>query len=296
MTRSATLRHTQPRPGLIQVALVALLVSVAALAWVLTGARMDGMDTGPGTDLGTPGWFIVSWVVMMAAMMLPSVAPRVVEVARIRSGEQRGATAAFVVGYLVSWCSAGLLAYMVVEGVRALDLRFLAWNNAGPYLAGGVILGAALYQLTALKGMCLRHCRSPLMVVYDRRLAALKMGIEHGLYCIGCCWALMAALFALGVMSIGWMAFVAALIATEKLLPWKAIANRGIAVLLVTLGLGVALVPGQVPGLTLPDSSEARQAMMRMEGGSTKMKGDSMKDERQPMTRKDDSMKKSAAR
>jgi len=259
MTRSATLRRTQPRPGQIRVALVAFLVLVAALAWVLTGDRMDGMDTGPGTDLGTPGWFIVSWVVMVAAMMLPSVAPRVVEFARIRSREQRGATAAFVVGYLVSWCGAGLLAYMVVEGVRGLDLRFLAWNNAGPYVAGGVILGAAFYQLTALKGMCLRHCRSPLMLLDDRRPGALRMGIEHGLYCIGCCWALMAALFALGVMSIGWMAFVAALIATEKLLPWRTVANRGIAVGLAALGIAVAFAPEHVPGLTIPGSGEMAQ-------------------------------------
>jgi hypothetical protein len=122
------------------------------------------------------------------------------------------------------------------------------------------------------------------------------MGVEHGAWCVGCCWALMAALFALGVMSVGWMVFVAALIATEKLLPWKAIANRGIAVLLLTLGVAVAFVPGQVPGLTLPDSSEAREAMMRMDGGSMRegkpmkgegerMKNQSMKGDRDPMKR-----------
>ena len=94
------------------------------------------------------------------------------------------------------------------------------------------------------------------------------MGVEHGGYCVGCCWALMAALFALGVMSIGWMAFIAALIATEKLLPWQAIANRGIAVLLLVFGLAVAFAPEDVPGLTLPGSAEADQAMeaMGMEG------------------------------
>jgi hypothetical protein len=103
------------------------------------------------------------------------------------------------------------------------------------------------------------------------------------------------------------MVFVAALIAIEKMLPWKAIANRGIAAMLLTLGVAVALVPGQVPGLTLPDSSEAREAMMRMEGGSMKMQddsmkgerdsaqGDSMKDKDHSMKGKDDSMKKSAA-
>jgi predicted metal-binding membrane protein len=95
---------------------------------------------------------------------------------------------------------------------------------------------------------------------------ALRMGVEHGAWCIGCCWALMAALFALGVMSVGWMAFIAALIAVEKLLPWKALANRGVAVLLAVLGIAVAFVPGSVPGLTVPDSSQAHDSMMEMDG------------------------------
>jgi hypothetical protein len=90
------------------------------------------------------------------------------------------------------------------------------------------------------------------------------VGVAHGAYCVGCCWALMAALIALGVMSVGWMVFIAALIAAEKLLPWKAVANRGIAVLLVVLGLGVAFFPQDVPGLTVPGSPEASSAMERM--------------------------------
>ena len=101
-------------------------------------------------------------------------------------------------------------------------------------------------------------------------VGALRMGLEHGGWCVGCCWGLMAALFALGVMSIGWMVLIAALIATEKLLPWKAVANRGIAVLLIALGLAVAFVPDRVPGLTQPDSAQAAQAMdaMGMDDGS----------------------------
>jgi hypothetical protein len=96
--------------------------------------------------------------------------------------------------------------------------------------------------------------------------------MSHGAYCVGCCWALMAALIALGVMSVGWMVFIAALIAMEKLLRWKTVANRGIAVMLLVLGLGVAFVPGNVPGLTVPGSPEAMRAMDRMgmesDGGS----------------------------
>ena len=97
------------------------------------------------------------------------------------------------------------------------------------------------------------------------------MGVVHGAWCVGCCWALMEELFALGVMSVGWMAFIAAVIAIEKLLPWKTLANRGIAVTLLLLGLAVALTPERVPGLTLPDSAQARDAMTRMEGPAMKM-------------------------
>ena len=131
-----------------------------------------------------------------------------------------------------------------------------------------MIVGAAIYQLTPLKDVCLTKCRNPMMFLLTAwrpgRTGALRMGIEHGGWCVGCCWMLMAALFALGVMSIGWMAFVAALIAIEKLLPWKAVANRGIAVLLLVLGLGVAFAPDDVPGLTTPGSPEAVRAMESM--------------------------------
>jgi predicted metal-binding membrane protein len=271
---SATLRRTPPLPTVIQVALVALLVVIAGVSWALTDDRMVGMDMGPGTELGGLGWFLVTWVTMMAAMMLPSLAPLAVGYARIESSDgdaDRASTVAttalFVAGFLVSWAAAGLLGFMVVEGVRSLDIGFLRWDEAGPYVAGGVIVIAALYELTSAKDACLRHCRTPpaLREHWHRGpVGALRMGVEHGGYCIGCCWALMAALFALGVMSIGWMAFVAALIAIDKLLPSKTLATRGIAILLVVLGLAVAFAPDDVPGLTIPDSADAG-GMMEMQ-------------------------------
>jgi predicted metal-binding membrane protein len=267
---SATLHRTPPLPTRVQVGLVALLLVLAGAAWALTGDRMSGMDAGPGTALGGLGWFTVVWVTMMAAMMLPSVTPMVVGHARFQAAGRDGARApasvsgAFVAGYLVSWTAAGLLGYALFEGVRSLDIGFLAWENAGPYVAGGVILGAALYQLTAPKDACLRHCRNSAMLLerwHPGRSGALRMGIEHGVTCIGCCWALMAALFALGVMSIAWMAVVAALIAAERLLPWKRPAVRTVAVVLAVLGLAVAFAPESVPGLTIPDSPEAMPSM-----------------------------------
>jgi predicted metal-binding membrane protein len=195
--------------------------------------------------------------------------------ARIQEGKRAkgqdpplGATPLFVGGYLLAWSVAGLAGYAVLSVGHELSRGFLAWDEAGPYVAGAVILAAAIYQLTPLKDACLSKCRSPFAFLLTAwkpgRIGALRMGIEHGGWCVGCCWALMAALIALGVMSVGWMAFVAALIAVEKLLPWKAIANRGIAVLLLVLGFGVAFMPESVPGLTLP-AGQAHDAMRRMQ-------------------------------
>jgi predicted metal-binding membrane protein len=263
---TASLRHTPPLPAAIQVGLVALLLAVAAAAWAVTGDRMGGMDAGPGTELGSVGWFVGIWVTMMAAMMLPSLAPAVLAHARRRTGSVRpiAATAAFVAGYLGSWAAAGLLAYALFDAARSLAVGFLAWDDAGRYVAGGVVFGAALYELTAAKQAFLRRCRSPGLLLQDwrsGRVGAVRMGVEHGALCIGCCWALMAALFALGVMSIGWMVLIAGLIAAEKLLPWKRAAVRGVAIVLAALGLALAIAPDDMPGLTIPGSPEAMDAM-----------------------------------
>jgi predicted metal-binding membrane protein len=260
---AATLRRA-PRSRPAQVALVAPLLAVAAGAWAVTGDRMDGMDAGPGTELGGLGWFAVVWVTMMAAMMLPSIAPMVLAHARVRTG----ATPAFVAGYLLTWAAVGMLGYALVEGVRSLDLGILAWDEAGPYVAGGAILAAAIYQLSPPKNRNLRRCRNPRAFVSEHwrpgPVGALRMGIEHGRVCVASGWALMAALFALGVMSVGWMVLVAALIATEKLLPWRTAATRAIAVLLAVLAVAVAFAPEDVPGLTIPGSPAAMEAMERM--------------------------------
>jgi predicted metal-binding membrane protein len=278
---TAAIRRLPALPGLIQLGLIALLVLLAAVAWVITSGQMEGMDAGPGTDPGTLGFFIGVWVVMMAAMMVPSIAPMVLMHVRIQEGRRErgeagvaGATALFVAGYLLAWAAAGLIGYGIFQLGKAATGDLFSWDNAGPYLAGGIVCGAAIYQLTPLKDVCLRHCRSPFAFLMQHwhagRLGSLRMGVVHGGWCVGCCWALMAALFALGVMSLGWMAFIAALIAVEKLLPWKALANRGIAVLLLVLGLALAFTPASVPGLTLPGSPEAMQSMDggSMEGGS----------------------------
>ena len=270
-----------PRPvnltAAVQLGLIGTLLVLAAVGWAITDERMSGMDAGPATDPGSLGFWVSIWVVMMAAMMFPSIAPMVLMFTAVQRGKrargeaaQAGSTILFVGGYLAIWTAVGLIAYVVIQVGQELDPNALHWDEAGPYIAGGVIALAAVYQLTPLKNVCLRHCRSPFAFLMDHgrpgRIGALRTGFSHGAYCVGCCWALMASLIALGVMSVGWMVFIAALIATEKLLPWKAVVNRGVAVLLVVLGLGVAFVPQDVPGLTIPGSVEAMQGMDRMEG------------------------------
>ena len=237
---------------------VLVLTAAAGGCWVVTVERMQGMDMGPATALGGLGWFVVVWVTMMAAMMLPSLSPMAVAYSRSAgAGRVRSVarTVVFAAGYLLAWAAFGVLAYAVVDAVRALDVGVLAWGRAGRYVAGGVVLGAALYELTALKGRCLRHCRdSSLLRRRPGVTGALTMGVEQGGFCVGCSGALMAALFALGVMSLAWMLVIAALIAIEKLLPWTAPSIGLTAAALGLLGVAIVVVPEQVPWLTIPMS------------------------------------------
>ena len=268
-----------------QLGLVGLLLALALAGWVLTDRRMEGMDAGPGTDLGGLGFYVTAWVVMMAAMMFPSIWPMVGVYASLQRGRRdagktapAGATALFVAGYLAVWTAAGLAAYGLFAILRSLSIDAFSWDRGGRYLAGGVILLAAVYQLTPLKYACLRRCRGPLGFLIeswrDGRLGALRMGMVHGAWCLGCCWALMAALFALGVMSVGWMIVVAALIALEKLAPWQWLATRGVAIILVALGIAVATAPADVPGLTIPGSQGQAMHMGSGDAGASDMSPD----------------------
>ena len=256
MTAEALGRSRRSEAGV-----VALLLGLAAAGWVLSDARMGDMAAGPGGELGGVGWFTVSWGSMMAAMMLPAITPMVVAYSRRHT--LGGATAAFAAGYLVTWVVVGLLAYAVIEGIRSLAPGVLAWEEAGRYVAATVIAAAGLYQLTAGKRTFLRRCRDGRAFVREHwragRRGALRMGVEHGGVCVGCSWALMAALLALGAMNLIWMAVVAALIASERLLPSSDAARRAGALVLLALAIAVAVAPGDVPGLTVPGSQMGMQ-------------------------------------
>jgi predicted metal-binding membrane protein len=236
--------------------LVVLLFALAAVAWWSTVDRMRGMDAGPGADLGTLGWFVGAWVVMMAAMMFPSVAPTAALYSRMTRSRSPVAPLAFAGGYLLTWTAAGLVAFAFSDlGGRAIH-DALAWDRGGRWFAGVVLAIAALYEVTPFKDVCLGKCRSPLGFLLgswrDGVSGALQMGARHGVWCVGCCWALMAALFALGVMSIAWMAFIAGLIAVEKLIPSRRLATYGTAALLLALGVLLVVAPDLIPGFTEP--------------------------------------------
>jgi predicted metal-binding membrane protein len=247
--------------------LVALLFALAALAWWSTAVQMAGMDAGPGTDLGALGWFLGVWVVMMAAMMFPSVSPTVALYAQMTRRRGPSRPLLFASGYLLVWAMAGVAAYGLFHLGRSLFGADLGWDAGGRWFAGGVLTIAALYELTPLKDVCLAKCRSPLGFLLgtwrDGPRGALEMGARHGAWCLGCCWALMAALFALGVMSLAWTALVAALIAFEKTLPWGRAVTWTTAAVLLALAVALVAVPHSVPGLIVPDAAHGGAHAMR---------------------------------
>ena len=243
--------------------LIALLFALAGIGWWWAFDQMRGMDNGPWTDLGAIGWFLAIWVVMMAAMMLPSVSPTVALYSRMTSARSRVEPLLFVLGYLVTWALAGAVAFAVAVVGGRIGGDLLTWERAGRWLAAATLLAAAAYELTPLKDVCLSKCRSPLGLLLgswrDGWSGALRMGMTNGGWCVGCCWALMASFFALGIMSVVWMALVAGLIAIEKTLPWRRVAVYGTTAMLLALGALLLALPDIVPGLTIPGSGSVSE-------------------------------------
>lgn len=256
---------TRSREVHARVADVGGLLVAAGLAWWSTVARMAGMDAAPGTDVGTLGWFTVTWAVMVAAMMLPSLAPaaplsRVT--ARVRVASR---TVLFTGGYLLVWTLAGVAIYAILAVGR--HTVGLALGSGGRWLSVGLLILAAVYELTPAKRAFLARCRRPPADASTRgRDAAIVEGMSAGLCCLGCSGALMAAQFALGVMSLTWMAFVAVLVAFEKLAPWPRAGIATAAAALMAIAIGVAALPQNVPGLVVPASHRSMATMSMSKG------------------------------
>ena len=201
-----------------------VLAAVAGTSWLLLFAMGDEMPMGPGLWLG-------AWTVMMAAMMLPSAAPIVLLYGRRSSTPD---STLLMTGYLLVWAAVGLAAYAVDIGVM----------DPEDGLVGAVLIGAGIYQLTPLKTACLKRCRNPVnfLVTHWRRghTGALRLGAEHGAFCVGCCWGLMAVLVVAGAMGLIWVIAIAAAVAAEKLLPAGPWLGRALGVALMVGGIVVA--------------------------------------------------------
>jgi len=194
---------------------------------------------------------------MMAAMMFPSLAPTAAVFAGFVRREL-SRVLLFAGGYLLVWSAAGIAAYGVFALGKSLFAGSLAWQGGGRWLAAGILAFAALYQLTPLKRASLSRCRSPLRSLdtswESSRVGALVTGLRNGGWCLGCSWALMGALFALGVMSLTWMGSIAGLVALEKVGPWGGGARWATAAVLVVLAAAILAAPHEVPGFVVPGS------------------------------------------
>ena len=236
-----------------------VLIAAIAAAWAFlllgAGIEMEMMDMGGGQLMTMlPEWtpsyvalIFIMWAVMMAAMMLPSAAPTVLLVAalarnRLANSNLVPATAMlFASGYFLVWCGFSIVATLMQWGLDEAGLLSENMAMANAVLAGAVLIAAGVYQWTPLKTTCLRHCRSPteFLVRHWHRgtLGAVRTGIHHGLFCLGCCWMLMALLFVGGLMNLAWVAAIALFVLLEKTMPWGGRMSRLTGVLLALWGV-----------------------------------------------------------
>ena len=229
------------------------ILCAAGVAWLIVIRQSAGMTSAPGTmGLGAAS-FLGLWTAMMAAMMLPALLP--LAVVYVGEGYGRVArTTGLIAGYLVVWAAFGVIAL----AASAAAGRLAAHSDSVAVWAGAAVLvGAGLFQLTPLKGRCLAVCRSPLHILmrvggYRGPSRHIRAGAYHGAYCVSCCWSLMVALIALGVMDLAWMAAFTVVITLEKLWRHGPLVAVAAGVALIALGVLAPLHPGLVPGLHAP--------------------------------------------
>ncbi len=258
---------TTSAPTLRQVTLPSsLLLLAAAAAWVAVLALAPDMSTVPGTMGLSFGAFVVLWALMMAAMMLPTVAPFAALYSRTLTERRTARVSELAVGYLLVWALTGVPAYVLVRlsGELATDRP-----TAARVVAVAALTACGAYQLTPLKERCLAHCRSPLGFLlhyagYRGRLRDLRVGVHHGAYCLGCCWALMVVLVAVGMMNPVAMVVLTAVVLVEKTWAWGHRFSLVVGVLAIVLAVGVAFRPGLAPGLHQPPGTGGGQMTDQM--------------------------------
>ncbi len=223
------------------------IAAVTLLAWVYlfhlsrqmsAAAADETMMAAMGMAMTAPWTWtdllltFVMWTVMMVGMMAPSVTPVLLLAANAPRSERHviPPVLLFGAGYLLVWVGFSAIATVTQWLLHAGALLSPAMAASSPRIAGAILIGAGLYQLTPLKNMCLTHCRSPIDFLMSHwrggRAGPIRMGVHHGLYCLGCCWALMAVLFAVGVMNLLWVAGLALLVLVEKMMPATVLVSR----------------------------------------------------------------------
>jgi predicted metal-binding membrane protein len=247
----ATLRNDR------RVVIVSLAL-VAALAWIYLWRDAVGMDDmSRQMDMSfpmamTPDFALTfaMWATMMVGMMLPSAAPTILLYATLvrKQSEASPALAAgwiFTAGYLAAWTAFSLLAAALQVGLEHAMLLSSMMVSVNQALSAAILIGAGVYQVLPLKDICLTTCRNPLLFLTTHwragKLGAFRMGAEHGLYCVGCCWTLMLVLFVAGVMNLLWVALIAAFVFIEKLLPFAHYTSRVASLTLVGAGIVIAV-------------------------------------------------------
>jgi predicted metal-binding membrane protein len=228
-------------------------MAMSALAMTRMAVEMPGMMMQPASWSAGYGVLVfLMWWVMMIAMMVPSAAPAILIHAGIvrkrkSAGQPYASTFCFLSGYLVAWGVFSLVATVLQYSLESVGVMTGMMEIASPLIAGSVLIMAGLYQLTPLKDACLRHCQHPLLFFLHHwkpgGAGAFRMGAEHGGYCLGCCWFLMALLFVGGIMNLFWIAGIAIYVGMEKLAAGHRWVTTGAAAVLTIAGLMIAAMP-----------------------------------------------------
>jgi len=246
------------RPGLQRTLILGLLLGLAACAWALLGWQRAGGGmamASPSMGLRAP-LFLAIWVVMMVAMMFPAAAPMILAFHRVQAGRRRQggafvATWVFVSGYMLVWTLAGGAAYAGALGAEAIAARAALAPATGARIGGALLIVAGIYQLTPVKDLCLSKCRTPVGFIMtawrEGTMGALRMGVLHGAWCLGCCWLLFVILFPLGIMNLGAMAAITLVVIAERTLKWGRQVAVVTAAALVAYGAAVLVVPQALP-------------------------------------------------
>jgi len=280
MTATSTTVTSYPLPRERNLILASLLL-LAGAAWAVLAWQGAGMSLTMGMSAPL---FIALWAVMMVAIMFPTAAPMILMFARIHNGRREKSqtfvpTWVFTSAYLLVWSATGVLAYAIaVAGDALADESTWILDNA-PRIGGGFLIVAGIYQITPLKDICLSKCRTPISFILtswkDGYAGSFRMGLEHGVFCLGCCWLLFLILFPLGMMNIIVLAGITALIFAEKSLPIGRRVAQAAALALVVYGAVVIFEPAALPMTMDSDAMEMTDTgrMDSMDGANT-MPGD----------------------